>query len=119
MTTPESASQRLTQRAPGMLALAPVALVFAILAGTLFLNDWTARGDTGAPSPVLMVDEDGQCRYVSPSCVQLLSAFTVWSADDAAVVTTPDISVYAVEPSGDTAPTEALILLPSPPPRAA
>ncbi len=108
------------KRFPLVLAISPLVLVLAILAGTLFLNDWSAHGEPSrSAAPVIFVDEDGRCHLLSPSCAELLTVSTAWYTGDASTTATPDMALRAITPATDTAPTEALLFPPSPPPRAA
>ncbi len=105
---------------PPVLAILPLVLVLAILAGTLFLNDWSAHGEpSSSAAPVIFVDEDGHCHLLSPSCAELLTVSTVWLAGDGSITARPDMALRAITPATGTTPTEALLLPPSPPPRAA
>ena len=118
--TPVESSSSMRKRLPLVLAISPLVLVVAILAGTLFLNDWSAHGEPSSSAAALIfVDADGQCHLVSPFCAELLSVSTVWFAGDASLTTTPDMALRAITPATNTTPTEALWLPPSPPPRTA
>jgi len=102
------------------LVLAPLTLVVVILlAASLGLTDWSTEGRSDAASPVIVVDEDGHCRYLSPSCSELLTLFTVWTPDDTSVTTTSDLDLHLTSLDDGSVPAEAVLLLPSPPPRSA
>lgn len=117
---PVQSSRSIRKRFPLALAISPLVLVLAILAGTLFLNNWSAHGEPSqSQPPVIFVDEDGICHLLSPSCAELLTVSTGWSAGDASITTMPDMALRAIRPATATIPTEALWLPPSPPPRAA
>ncbi len=117
---PVQSTRSMQKRFPLFLAISPLVLVLAILAGTLFLNDWSARSQpSSSATPMIFVDEDGHCHFLSPSCAELLTVSTAWDAGDASVTTTPDMALRAITPTTSTTPTEALLLLPSPPPRTA
>ncbi len=117
--TPVQSSRSMRMRLALALVISSLMLVLAIVAGTLFLNNWSAHGEpSSSAASVIFVDEDGKCHLLSPSCAEFLTVSTVWLTGDTSVTATPDMALRAITPATGTTPTEPLLLPPLTPPRA-
>ena len=103
------------------LAVGVLALAVAALAVAVYLNVRVAQGEDGGarPTAILVVQGD-HCYLVPTSCSGLAPPVTtVWLSNDASIAIAQDVTLQAVDAAEPRTPLAALVLVPTPPPRAA
>lgn len=95
-------------------------LLLALLGGAAYLDVWPAQGEANS-SPTVWIDVEhgGQCHLIPSSCSSPPPVTNVWSVGDGSVFIHQDMPLRAADPHDSDVLSEALVLLPTPPPRSA
>ena len=98
----------------------PLILLLAILGAGFALSAWPGSGEANdSPTVMIDVEVDGRCYLVPSSCSGLTTVTNVWSIGDGSITIAQDMPLHAADSTGANVPSEALVLLSTPPPRSA
>ena len=98
----------------------PLIVLLALLGAGFAPSSWLVGGEANdSPTVMIDVEVDGRCYLVPSSCSGLTTVTNVWSIGDGSITIAQDMPLHAADSSDPDTPSEAFVLLVTPPPRSA
>ncbi|OGO51350.1 MAG: hypothetical protein A2148_10635 [Chloroflexi bacterium RBG_16_68_14] len=94
-------------------------LALAVLAGASLLATRLVNEEANDPPAAILVQHGDHCYLVPSSCSGLTTVTNVWAIGDGSITIAQDMPLRAADSPDSDLLSEALVLLPTPPPRSA
>lgn len=103
-----------------LLVAGLLVLLLAVLASAFFLGAWPVHEEgSDLPAAVIDIEHNDHCHLIVWSCSGMSTIASDWFAGDASITIAQDMTLHVADSADTDAPSEALVLLSTPPPRSA